>query len=164
MNTRQLLWGLAGVASLAIAFVVGFLVRPTNPPTNRVVTISATPAPGTGCEVDYPVASLRDNGIDQIKWVSGDGRPYWISFTQLFDTPQGYTTEDPLTPPQDFVGVSSKYFKVKYDSKHAYYIYAIYDLNPQTNPPNPHSNPPTNPPCKSATLDPGSDPGVIVKR
>lgn len=163
MKTRQLVWSLVGIAGLVIAFVLGLHLRTPTPsarnPTERLITISASPSPEIGCEVDYPVASLRPN-INHIQWASGD-HEYWISFTQLGEVPpQGYAPENPLLPSEDPVivpanDVSGK-FNVKYDPNRTenYYMYAIYDHDPRTNP--------NNPPCKKASIE--HDTGVIVKR
>jgi hypothetical protein len=162
MTVRHLVPALAGIAALLIAFLVGrYLLNPTpiaRNPADRLVTISASPSPQTGCEVDYPVASLREN-INHIQWGSTDVE-YWISFKQLGETPSvGYVPESPLLPQQDPVVVQannpSRKFTVKYDPKRPenYYMYAIYDHDPSTNPNNP---------CKKASIE--HDTGVIVKR
>jgi hypothetical protein len=162
MKARQLVWTFVGIAGLVIAFVLGLRLRTSTPPArnpmDRLVTISAPPSPETGCEVDYPVASVRVN-VNHIQWESSDNE-YWISFKQLGETPpNGYVPESPLVPEQDPVIVPAKSasgkFNVKYDAKRAdnYYMYAIYDHDPTTNPNNP---------CKKASVE--HDTGVIVKR
>jgi hypothetical protein len=162
MKTRQVASSLAGIAALVIAFVLGLYLRTPTPPalnrTDKLVRISASPSPETGCEVDYPVASLRA-GINHIQWASSD-KNYWISFKDLRENPDGYVAENPLVPDQDPMivpaGRLSGKFNVKYDTNRPenYYMYAIYDQDPKTNP--------NNLPCKKASLE--HDTGVIVKR
>jgi hypothetical protein len=155
MKTRQVVFGLVGIIGLVIAFEVGRHLQtplpPTRDPSNRVVTISASPPPDTGkCEVDFPVAFLRQN--KHVQWASNDNK-YWVSFL-IIDPPPGYTPENPLDPPDDPVIIgpnsASRKYKVKVTTK--YYMYAIFDHDPTTNPQNP---------CKTAIDD--HDTGLNVK-
>jgi len=164
MNMRQLGLTVAVAAGLVIAFLVGqnLKVAKTNP-TDRLVTISVSPTSPTVCEVDYPVAALRPNA-NKMQWASAYNQ-YWISFVTLGETVSGYTPESPLVsgPANGIVAVaannSSPKFNVKADPSHGdpskpdYYMYAIYDHDPATNPNNP---------CKKASDD--RDTGVIIKR
>lgn len=155
MKTRQVVFSLVGIVGLVIAFEIGRHLQIPPPPTRsshkRLVTISASPPPDTGkCEVDFPVAFLRQNA-HSIQWASDDNK-YWISFLTI-DPPSGYTPENPLIPPDDPVIVTtngSKTYKVKPKTK--YYMYAIFDHDPATNPKNP---------CKAADDD--HDTGLNVK-
>jgi len=78
MKTRQLGFGLVGIVGLLIAFEVGLHLQ--NPPTShnpndRLITISASPAPDTGkCEVDFPVVFLRYNQGHTVQWESNDNQ------------------------------------------------------------------------------------------
>lgn len=167
MKTRQLGFTVAGIVALVIAFLVGRRLPVAKPSsTDRLVTISLAPNSNTECEVDYPVASVREK-LNKIEWQSND-QPYWVSFDPLGETPQNYTIKSPLGSqnvvpvPANSSGKTSGKFKVYYDQNHAgvncpncpdYYMYAIYDHQPQTNDPNP---------CKKASVE--HDTGVIVKR
>jgi hypothetical protein len=156
MKTRRVVSGLVGIIGLVIAFEVGRHLQtppsPTRNPNDRLVTISASPPPDVGkCELDYPVAFLRQHG--HIQWASR-GNKYWVSFLTIGPPPPNYTPENPLVPADDPVIVdangSSRMYNVKPKTK--YYMYAIFDHDPTTNP---------NSPCKEATED--HDPGLNVK-
>lgn len=169
MKVQPLVWTVAGIAALLIAFLIGrHLQGPTPIARNadRLVTISVSPTSPTDCEVDYPVASLKQN-VNKIAWVSND-KEYWVSFLPLGENPPGYTPESPLVSQANIVVVPPlsnsppDKFDVKYDQNHVgincpgcpdYYMYAIYDHDPATNPNNP---------CKKASIE--HDTGVIVKR
>jgi hypothetical protein len=151
MKTRHLVVGLLGIIALAAAFELGFrLQRFVHPTSNgtRLITISASPAPDTGCEVDFPVAFLRYGQHHSVQWASSD-HGYWVSF--LTTNPP----DNPLVPADDPVviplGSSSKTYQVK--AKAGYYMYAIFDHDPTINNQNP---------CKAATDD--RDTGLNVKR
>lgn len=147
MKTRQLPFVLVGIIGLIVAFEIGrhfeTSPRPTRSSSDRTVSISASPSPDTGCEVDYPVAFLRQR--NHIQWASNDNK-YWIS---------SFTPENPLVPPDDPVIVDANHPSIKYGvtTKENYYMYAIYDHDPKTDPSNP---------CKKATDD--HDTGLNVKR
>jgi len=100
--------------------------------------------------VDFPVAFLRQHG--HVQWASTDNK-YWVSFLTI-DPPPNYTPENPLAPADDPVIVDannlSKMYNVKLTTK--YYMYAIFDHDPTTNPKNP---------CKTAIDD--RDTGLNVK-
>lgn len=182
MRVRQLVLTVAG---LVIGFLVGrYIVAPvklvvkTPNPANRTVWISKARQPQKGCEVNFPVASLKENA-DQIEWASTDSE-YWVKFKPLGEPSPGYDPEDPLQPPpnKDTVyvpknssGITSGLFMVKFDHQPVpggppngplkygdpnYFMYDIYNHDP---------NDPTTgtaPPCKSAIIE--HDTGVIVKR
>lgn len=159
MNARQLGFALVGIVGLVIAFEIGLHFHLTTPPApsrnpnNRLITISASPAPDVGkCEVDFPVAVLHYQQNQSVQWISNDNK-YWISFINV-DSPAGYTPENPLAPPDEPDVVEphslSKAYHVKQKTK--YYIYAIFDHDPATNNKNP---------CKAATDD--HDTGLNIK-
>jgi len=156
MKTRQLLFVLVGIIGLIIAFEIGrhFQTSPrsTRSSNERTVSISASPSPDTGCEVDYPVAFLRQR--NHIQWASNDNR-YWITFLTIEPPVPGYTPESPLVPPDDPIVVDANQPSTKYGvtSREKYYMYAIYNHDPKTDPSNP---------CKKATDD--RDTGLNVKR
>ena len=156
MKTRQVVFGLVGIIALAVAFEVGrrwnlqMETLTLNPNKDRRVTISASPDNIGKCEVDYPVAFLRQK--NRVQWASNDNK-YWVSFLTI-DAPPGYTPENPLVPTDDPVVVDpnhpSKLYNVKLATK--YYMYAIFDHDPTADPKNP---------CKAAVDD--HDPGLNVK-
>ena len=96
MKTRQIVFSLVGIVGLLIAFEVGrhlqAISSTTRSPNDRLVTISASPAPETGCEVDFPVVFLRQQR-HRVQWQSQD-KPYWISFLKLDEVIPGYTPEN----------------------------------------------------------------------
>lgn len=153
MNARQLGFALVGIVGLVIAFEIGLHLTTAPPlsrnPNNRLITISASPAPDTGkCEVDFPVAFLRYNHNHTVRWASNDNK-YWISFV----TPDGHPAESPLITDKPVVieahGKSAMY-NVKPQAN--YYMYAIFDHDPATNSSNP---------CKRA--DDERDTGLNIK-
>jgi hypothetical protein len=157
MKTRQVVFGLVGIIGLLIAFEVGRRLQASPPralnANNRLITISASPPPDTGkCEVDFPVVFLRHRA-HSIQWASSDNK-YWVSFLNLGELIPGYTPENPLDPLEDPVVVdpnnTSKKYHVKLATK--YYMYAIFDHDPNTDP---------NHPCKKASED--HDTGLNVK-
>jgi len=125
----------------------------TRSPNDRLVTISASPAPETGCEVDFPVVFLRQQR-HRVQWQSQD-KPYWISFLKLDEVIPGYTPENPLDPSDDPVVVPANSTTQKYrvQPKTKYYKYAIFDHDPTLDPTKP---------CKKASND--LDTGLNVKR
>jgi hypothetical protein len=153
MKTRQLGFGLVGIVGLVIAFEIGFHLKApplSHNPKDRLITISASPAPDTGkCEVDFPVVFLRYNQGHTVQWASSDNK-YWISFHEVPGTP-----ESPLDTDEETVMVylnhPSQNYRVKHKEK--YYIYAIFDHDPSTNNKNP---------CKTATDD--HDTGLNIKQ
>jgi hypothetical protein len=157
MKPRQIGFGLVGIVGLVIAFEIGLHLQtppPSPNPNNRLITISASPLPDTGkCEVDFPVAVLRYSQNHSVQWASNDNK-YWVSFLTI-DSPAGYTPENPLAPPDEPVVIEphgqSKTYHVKPKAK--YYMYAIFDHDPQTNNKNP---------CKTATDD--HDTGLNIKQ
>jgi hypothetical protein len=154
VKVRQLGFGVVGIVGLVIAFEIGLHLQappPPHNPSNRIVTISASPPPDTGkCEVDFPVAFLRYNQNHSVQWASNDNK-YWISFLTV-DPPPGYT---PLAPSDDPVIVEPKSLSKMYNvkPKTGYYMYAIFDHDPSTNNKNP---------CKTATDD--HDTGLNIKQ
>jgi len=155
MKARQLGLGLLGIVGLVIAFEVGLHLQappPSHNPNERLITISASPAPDTGkCDVDFPVVFLRYNQGHTVQWASNDNK-YWISFREIADAPG--TAESPLDTSEDTVIVDLNQPSQKYHVKHKekYYLYAIFDHDPATNNKNP---------CKTATDD--KDTGLNVK-
>jgi hypothetical protein len=152
MKTRQLGFGLVGIVGLLIAFEVGLHLQ--NPPTShnpndRLITISASPAPDTGkCEVDFPVVFLRYNQGHTVQWESNDNK-YWISFREI-----GAPPDSPLETSEDTIMVYLNHPSQKYRVKHKekYYMYAIFDHDPATN---------NQYPCKAADED--HDTGLNIK-
>jgi len=116
---------------------------------DRLVTIS--PGSGGACEVDYPVASLKQNQKPKhtISWATESG-PYWI----LFDNRQGGLGSpiDPSNKPIKVAPTAGK-FDVEAASPN-YYKYAIYTSDPSATP--------QPPPCKD--FDNDHDTGLNVKR
>jgi hypothetical protein len=155
MKARQLGLGLVGIVGLVIAFEVGLHLQappPSHNPNERLITISASPAPDTGkCDVDFPVVFLRYNQGHTVQWASNDNK-YWISFREIAAPPG--TAESPLDSSEDTVMVDLNQPSQKYHVKHKekYYLYAIFDHDPATNNKNP---------CKTATDD--KDTGLNVK-
>ncbi len=154
MKARQLGFGLVGIIGLVIAFEVGLHLQappPSHNPKDRLITISASPAPDRGkCEVDFPVVFLRYNQGHSVQWASSDNK-YWISFVSDDGTP----VESPLAPPHNPVVIeahgASRVYNVK--PKEGYNMYAIFDHDPSTNNKNP---------CKTATDD--HDTGLNIKQ
>jgi len=153
MKTRQLGFALVGIIGLVLAFEIGLHLQappPSRNPKDRLVTISASPAPDTRkCEVDFPVVFLRYSRDDSVQWASSDNK-YWISFVSENGTP----VESPLAPPHNPVVIeahgASKVYHVK--PKEGYNMYAIFDHDPATNNQNP---------CKNASDD--HDTGLNIK-
>ena len=115
---------------------------------HRVVTISSS---STGvskpCEVDFPVTLLRINKHHTIAWAAED-HDFWIVFDRGKVSPIG-TNSIKVTK-----GATSNDFPVTISPSAAdYFMYAVYDSDPSSNPP------PT--PCKTATDD--HDTGLNVK-
>jgi hypothetical protein len=111
---------------------------------HRIVTISlVTPGDTSACEVDFPVALLRNSKHHTIAWAAED-HDYWIYFpngnpvgVNSIKVPNGGQTQafNPSTP--------------------GYFMYAIYDSDPGP-------NPSPNAACKKADDD--RDTGLNVKR
>ena len=158
MNARQTGFALVGIIGLVIAFEIGIRLRtpplPSRNPNNRLITISASPAPDVGkCEVDFPVAFLHYQQNHSVQWASNDNK-YWVSFLSI-DPPAGYRPENPLAPADDPVVIEphsqSRQYNIK--PKANYYYYAIFDHDPSTNNKNP---------CKTAIDD--RDTGLNIKQ
>jgi hypothetical protein len=155
MKTRQLVFSLAGIVGLIVAFEIGLHLQIPHPPNpnNRLITITASPEAGK-CGVDFPVAVLHYNQNQSVQWRSNDNK-YWISFLTVETPPTPpYVPENPLVPQHEPVVVephgTSRMFHVK--EKEKYYMYAIFDHDPATNGKNP---------CKAATDD--RDTGLNIK-
>jgi hypothetical protein len=159
MKTRQLALGLVGIVALVIAFVVGLHLQVPHPPNpnNRLITISASDS--GKCDVDFPIAVLHYNQNHSVQWASNDNK-YWVSFLIIDFSPeyplppQPYTPENPLVPPHKSVVIEPHGVSIMYHVKPQmkYYMYAIFDHDPATNPKNP---------CKYANDE--KDTGLNVK-
>lgn len=120
---------------------------------NRVVTISSSgdnvSNPSFPCEVDYPVTFLRTRTDKNhtIKWVAAD-HDLWVVFDKTTGSPVGAKSFKIIK------GQEAGPFPMTSTSPTGYFLYAIYDSDPNSTPP------PT--PCLAATAD--RDTGVIVKR
>ena len=151
MNARQTGFALVGIVGLVIAFEIGIHLRtpplPSRNPNNRLITISASPAPDVGkCEVDFPVAFLHYQQNHSVQWASNDNK-YWISFSSKPGNPLASADDPVIVQPHSL----SKMYHVKHQTN--YYMYAIFDHDPSTNNKNP---------CKSATDD--HDTGLNIKQ
>jgi hypothetical protein len=114
---------------------------------HRIVSISVNPDDTSRCEVDFPVALLRKSKGHTIGWAADD-HDYWIVFDPVKGSPLAPT--GPIyvqqgQPPNSYAIATSKY---------DYYMYAIYAVNPDTNP--------TASPCKTAMDE--RDTGLNVKK
>jgi hypothetical protein len=161
--------GAAGVlAGIGLGHRVSFTSKDC-PSCDRLITINEN-IDGT-CEVDFPVAVLREQS-NTIQWqATDDTKSYYINFSilrhKVGNPPASYTPKTPLRDangkPADNLYVaknnpSGKYV-VAYDPKPSpntepnYYYYAIYHLDPNTS---------SSGPCKEPFSD--HDTGVNVKR
>jgi hypothetical protein len=114
---------------------------------HRVVTISSAADSGSNpCEVDYPVTVLKMSKHHTIAWAAED-HDYWIAFDRVKGSPIGSNN---IKVPK---GTQTGRFAIATINPD-YFIYAIYDVDPTTNP--------QSTPCKSATDD--HDTGLNVKR
>jgi len=113
---------------------------------NRVVTISKSDTNVSNpCEVDFPVVFLRTNKNHTIAWGAAD-HDFWVVFPT--GSPVGTNSFKILE------GKEAGPFKITPTSPTGYFMYAIYDSDPNSIPA------PT--PCKLATED--HDTGVNIKR
>ena len=113
---------------------------------HRVVTISSS-ATGVSnpCEVDFPVTLLKINKHHTIAWAAED-HDFWIVFDRSTGSPIGTNSIKVDS------GTQTSRFPIT-SSSAGYFMYAVYDSDPSSNPP------PT--PCKAATDD--RDTGLNVK-
>jgi hypothetical protein len=115
---------------------------------HRVVTISSvSPGSSNPCEVDFPVTLLRVSKKHTIAWAAED-HDYWILFDKTKGSPIG-TDHIKIAK-----GGQAGPFPITINPSSAeYFMYAIYDFDPSTNP--------RGAPCKLATDD--RDTGLNVK-
>lgn len=93
------------------------------------MTIAVSPDDATKCDVDFPVAFMRERNYKKIGWASDDNS-YTIHFVSY---PGGPSPENPFDPPVNDVqvpaGGKSPLQKIQNNSPGAYYKYEIHDTH-----------------------------------